>query len=603
MERKQRNTAEAANIREQGSHAPAPGKAWGGSEACFGNYRLKADGTLLRDKSVVHLPPKELAALRLLIAHAGETVTPVQLRKALWGDVHVTAESIPKCVSSLRARLEPEDCIQTVYKRGYRFTADLQYPEAQESALPRLAILPFVSGYTVPPHLGPVIAEETISRLTGASPPSVAVLARDSVFTLAARGLTAQQIGDTLQADFALTGTVANLPAFFRLRAEMIRIRDGIQIWVEDVLVPHSRIAGLESELVERLYFRLNSEKVSISAAAEPEAGNENEPHRHEAYQILQRARYDWQSMERHQMQDSLQELSRAIELSPSLTAAKIDMVRLGITQAAFGFVTPTAAASLVRRIAETIPELPVQIPAILPSLGTISFHVDHNLPAALWAFSHSAHLPHDPWITRSRVMFALSRGCFGEAIHLLESALIEDPFSPWLHARLAWALHLAGQPEESVLQIRHGLARFPDHLGMALYGAIILPFNGDAETGVRLAADLVARQPYLDMVSALHAYALACVGRVDEARDLLERLEWLSRERFVMRSFTPAVYTVLGDFDAAISELRTSADARCLWFFQMLADPRLKPLHGRPEFEEMRAILPRIEATAESVA
>jgi hypothetical protein len=137
----------------------------------------------------------------------------------------------------------------------------------------------------------------------------------------------------------------------------------------------------------------------------------------------------------------------------------------------------------------------------------------------------------------------------------------------------------------------------------MALYGAIILPFNGDAETGVRLAADLVARQPYLDLVSALHAYALACVGRVDEARDLLERLEWLSRERFVMRSFTPAVYTVLGDFDAAISELRTSADARCLWFFQMLADPRLKPLHGRPEFEEMRAILPRIEATAESVA
>jgi hypothetical protein len=33
-----------------------------------------------------------------------------------------------------------------------------------------------------------------------------------------------------------------------------------------------------------------------------------------------------------------------------------------------------------------------------------------------------------------------------------------------------------------------------------------------------------------------------------------------------------------------------------------MLADPRLKPLHGRPEFEEMRTILTRIEATAKSV-
>jgi len=572
------------------------------TEIYFGSFHLKADGTLLRDEAVVHLPPKELAALRLLAAHPGEIVTPAQLRKALWGDVHVTAESVPKCVSSLRARLEPEDLIQTVYKRGYRFTAELRNPEAANSTLPRLAILPFVSGYTVPPHLGPVIAEETICRLTAASPGVVAVLARDSVFTLAARGLTAQQIGETLQADFALTGTVSNLPSHYRLRAEMIRIKDGIQIWVEDVLVPHNRIAGLESELIERLYFRLNSENVSISAEAEPEVEPENEAHRLEAYQIFQRAHYDWQSLERHRMQDSLQQLNRATELSPSLIAAKVELVRLGITQAVFGFMPATAAASMVRRVADSIPELPVQGPAILPALGTISFHVDHDLPAALWAFSASAHLPHDPWVTRSRVMFALSRCRFAEAIHLLESALIQDPYSPWLHARLAWALHLAGQPDESVKQIRQGLARFPDHMGMALYGTMILPFNGDAATGVKLAENLVAHQPFLDMVSALHAYAFACQGQVEEARAILERLEWLSRERFVMRSFTPAVYAVLGDFDAAISELHTSADSRCPWFFQMLADPRLKPLHGRPEFEEMRTILTRIEATAKSV-
>jgi len=300
-------------------------------------------------------------------------------------------------------------------------------------------------------------------------------------------------------------------------------------------------------------------------------------------------------------MQDSVQQLYRAAELSPSLIAAKVDLARLGITQAVFGFIAPSVAADMVRRAAESIPELPVQGPAILPSLGSISFHVDHDLPAALWAFAHSAHLPHDAWVTRSRAMFALSRCRFAECIQLLESALVEDPFSPWLHARLAWALHMAGEPEESVKQIRHGLTRFPDHMGMAMYGAIILPFNGDAATGIRLAADLLAQQPYLDIVSALHAYALACGGHAQEARGILERLEWLSRERFVMRSFTPAVYAVLGDFDSALSELQTSADSRCPWFFQMLADPRVKPLHGRPEFEELRTILTRIEATAAS--
>jgi DNA-binding winged helix-turn-helix (wHTH) protein/tetratricopeptide (TPR) repeat protein len=601
LEGKQKKIGTTAKLRELDSHALVAGLAEGQTEIYFGSFRLKADGTLLREASVVHLPPKELAALRLLASHPGEIVTPAQLRQALWGDVHVTSESIPKCVSSLRARLEPDDCIQTVYKRGYRFTAEIRYPDEPETALPRIAILPFVSGYTVPAHLGPVIAEEIISRLTAASPQVVAVLARDSVFTLASRGMTAQQVGDTMQADFALTGTVNNLPSHYRLRAELIRISDGIQIWVEDVLVPHSQTAGLESELIERLNFRLNSEKVSISAAAEPEAAPENEAHHREAYEIFQRAHNDWQSMERHRMQDSVQQLYRAAELSPSLIAAKVDLARLGITQAVFGFIAPSVAADMVRRAAESIPELPVQGPAILPSLGSISFHVDHDLPAALWAFAHSAHLPHDAWVTRSRAMFALSRCRFAECIQLLESALVEDPFSPWLHARLAWALHMAGEPEESVKQIRHGLTRFPDHMGMAMYGAIILPFNGDAATGIRLAADLLAQQPYLDIVSALHAYALACGGHAQEARGILERLEWLSRERFVMRSFTPAVYAVLGDFDSALSELQTSADSRCPWFFQMLADPRVKPLHGRPEFEELRTILTRIEATAAS--
>src|SRR5271157_94848 len=128
----------------------------------FGGFRLEADGTLVRDGTIVHLPPKELAALSLLVAHAGQIVTPLQLRQTLWGDVHVTADSVPRCLSSLRARLEPEVCIQTVYKRGYRFSAEIRHhATAFSNALPRLAILPFVAGYTVPEYLGAAIAEET----------------------------------------------------------------------------------------------------------------------------------------------------------------------------------------------------------------------------------------------------------------------------------------------------------------------------------------------------------------------------------------------------------------------------------------------------------
>ncbi len=116
--------------------AADPGRDGGESDCSFGGFRLDADGTLWRDEAIVHLPPKELAALRLLLANAGQVVSPMQLKHALWGDVHVTADSVLKCLSSLRARLEPESCIQTVYKRGYRFTAEVlrQTGQARQGA-------------------------------------------------------------------------------------------------------------------------------------------------------------------------------------------------------------------------------------------------------------------------------------------------------------------------------------------------------------------------------------------------------------------------------------------------------------------------------------
>ena len=594
-------------MRQRTSVPPGPEKPG----LSFAGFRLEADGTLLRGETPVHLPPKELAALRLLLENAGRIVTPLQLRQALWGDVHVTADSVPKCVSSLRARLEPEQCIQTVYKRGYRFTAGVRAQGAGPGGtLPRLAILPFSTGYGVPDHLGSVLAEETMARLSDARSSVVSVLAQDSVFTLASRGMTALETGETLKADLVLAGTLSALPLHYRLRTEMIRVEDGTQIWVEDLLVERSRIAGLETELVNRLVFRLGAniptltssateqkEGFSISAAAEPE--QESGFEQREAYEIFQHAHYEWQTLQRHRMQDGLQHLLRATELDPSLIGARVDLANLCVTQSLYGFMSPTVAADIVRRTAESIPDLTIRAEAILPALGWVRFHVDRNLPAALWAFSLSDHLPHDAWITRARSTFALSRHRFGEAIDLLRAAIHLDPYSPWLQARLAWSLHLAGQATESFDQIQRALTLFPEHGGANLYGVVILAFNGEPARATELAQELEQRVPYFDLATAVHAYALACAGRGDEARIILERLQWLGRERFLLRAFTPAVYLALGEADAALAELRTSEEIRCPWFFQMLADPRLKPLEGQPEFKQMQTILAGMEAEA----
>jgi hypothetical protein len=124
-------------------------------------------------------------------------------------------------------------------------------------------------------------------------------------------------------------------------------------------------------------------------------------------------------------------------------------------------------------------------------------------------------------------------------------------------------------------------------------------PLNGDIERGVQVAENLTRISPYVDLAAAAHGYALACAGRRGEAYAILERLQWLSRERFALSSFTPAICVALGDMYGAIEALRTAAEVHCPWFFQMLADPRLEPLHALPEFAGMQATLARMEAVA----
>jgi predicted Zn-dependent protease len=261
--------------------------------------------------------------------------------------------------------------------------------------------------------------------------------------------------------------------------------------------------------------------------------------------------------------------------------------------------MSPAAAANQIRHITESIPGMAHEAPALLPALGWIHFHVDRDLPRALEMFSASAHLPHDPWTTRLRVMFALSRHRFDEALEWLHAALLVDPYAPWLHARLAWTYHLAGQAGRSITQIEKSLSMFPDHESSNLYAALILAFNGQGDRAAKLAHELVRRTPYFDIAMTVHAYALACAGQRDQAHEILERLQWLTRERFVLRSFTPAVYAALGDLETAASELQAAADLTCPWFFQMLADPRLEPLHSQPGFKQLCAMLTQMELSA----
>jgi transcriptional regulator HilA, main transcriptional regulator of SPI1 len=568
----------------------------------FAEFRLDVDGKLQRGETALELPPQELALLRALLARSGEVVSGAELTRAVWGEAPSSGHRLTACLKSLKERLQPVDCIESVYRRGYRISAIAEADgNLQTSALPLLAILPFSTGYDVPEYLGLAIAEQTMEQLSRARPVVASIAARDSACALARRGLAAQEIGKMLHAELLLTGQVLATPGRHRLRVETIRVEDGAPLWAEDVIAEREQIVELAGELVSRVTSRLRAGGIGVEAGAEPAPAVKRATSKaqREAHELYLRAHYEWQNMERHRMQDALGRLLRAVELDPALMAARVELAQLAILQCIYGYLSPRIAAAAVRRAADGIPELNEQAEALLPALGWVEFHFDRDARSALLLMARSVRLPYDATNTRARSWLLLSRHWFGEAIELLRAAIQLDPYAPWLQAALAWALHLAGERDASLAQIRKAIDFSSEYDNSLFFGAMILGYNGEAARAIQLAESLAARSSHYDLAISAHAYALACAGRAEESRSQLERLQWLSRERFVLNTLNAATHVVLGEADAALEELRNANENRCPWFFHMLADPRLKPLKGGSEFAALESSLAAMEAGA----
>jgi DNA-binding winged helix-turn-helix (wHTH) protein len=566
----------------------------------FRDLRLKADGVLLRGETALELPAQELALLRALLARRGEVVSAGELSRALWGELRSSDHRLTECLASLRKILQPSDCIENVYRRGYRIIAIAERDGSLTAgSLPRLAILPFSAGYDVPEYLGLTVAEQTMEQLRSAHPAVVTMAARDSVHTLARRGLPGQEIGKVLDAELLLTGQLLATPGRHRLRAEMTRVEDGAALWVEDLIVERERVAELADELADRVTSRLHSGGVPIQAEAAPAAKKEPSQAQREAHDLYLRAHYEWRSMKRHHMQDAMGRLLRAIELDPAAIEPRMDLANLSMLQCIYGYLSPRNAAAAVHRAAEGIPELNEKAEALLPALGWVEFHFGRDARSALRMMARSEGLVYDPTHMRARNWLLLSRHRFGEALELMRATIQFDPYSPWLQATLAWALHLAGEREESVAQARKVMDSYADYDKALFFATMILGYNGEAAQAVEAAKALAERASHYDLAMAAHAYALACAGRAEESHNLLERLQWLSRERFVLNTLNAATHVALGEADAALAELSLANENRCPWFFQMLADPRLKPLHERPEFAALEASLAAMETDA----
>ncbi|EFB7456227.1 winged helix-turn-helix domain-containing protein [Escherichia albertii] len=111
---------------------------------------LTKDGILTKGKQQLYIPPKELGVLLVLLEAAGTVVLKDNIIEKVWRTVVVSDESLTRCIYSLRcifSKFGYERCIETVYRKGYRFSAQVYKTKinSSESYNNSIAVFPFHS--------------------------------------------------------------------------------------------------------------------------------------------------------------------------------------------------------------------------------------------------------------------------------------------------------------------------------------------------------------------------------------------------------------------------------------------------------------------------
>ena len=545
----------------------------------------------------VALFPRCLDALVLLVEHRGELLDKDFLLGALWPDVVVDENSLAKVISDIRRALgETRDvgCIETVPRRGYRFTARVEVSRGDDAApvasagaregIRRLAVLPLT-------FLNPAPEDETLSL--GLADALIArfgqmrhtlVRPTTSITRYAGTAFVPTEVGRELGVDAVITGTLRRVGSTLRISVQLVSVAIDAVSWAEKFDVQGSSTLALEDSIAERVV-------TALTLALARDAPPPPRPHRADpdAYEHYIRARYLIAKRTRTSLQDAIACLERAIAIDPRFALAHAGLseawIQLGVRAAVSQSLRPRETMPKARAAAEKALALDEELSEAHGTLGQVLVVYEWNRPAGIAELLRAIELnPNNQNAQHWYAMALGSLGRFDEALVQIERALAIDPLAVIVNANVGYLLYRAGRIDEAVTKLRHTVAMEPGFVMTRYRLGLALEAQGRYEAAL---AEFEAMQPSADDPLGLTGIARtrACMGQRAEARRLLEELHAIARSTYVPAATLADVHVALGEHDQAMELLERAVEERAILATWLSTERHWDPLRSHPRF------------------
>lgn len=551
----------------------------------FGDFRLEvAEARLTHRGEVITLAPKAFSMLVLLVERAGELVDKEEILRVLWPDSVVEEANLTVHISALRKALATGDktqFIETVPKRGYRFTAPVTVTEAVREAEARPP-----DAHPIPKQLqrrrrwmwwaagaalvfAALLARRGLDRTETTTPPAIAVLPFQSLsgssdeyhylglgmadalitrlgmlrdFNVRTTGQVRQfdkpgvdtmAAAKELKADWVLTGSVQHLDKRLRVTVQLIRATTGKTMWAEKYDEFFTNIFAVQDEISERLARTLAPRLSGGDQQILTRRFTENP----EAFRLYAEGRVEMHRFLPGSHARARELFERAVKLDPSYPQPYIGLADVLVTN---WFQEPEHRAQHEARARECIQivrKLDPECPELYLLSGWIAEYIDHDWAGAEADYQHALSINPN---------LANAHASYGEMLRAL-GRLTESERK----LRRAFELNPVGE--------FYGL-----NLGLVIYQQ--RRFREALDLGRSVGGEN-ASQLYANSISQLIGLCLVHLGRTDEAAQEADRAALRPEQPM---SFLAELYALTGRRQQALAmieraKLKTRPSAEVL--------------------------------------
>ena len=561
----------------------------------FDGFRLEpAERLLTRSGRPVALTPKIFDTLQVLVENSGRLITKNEFMERVWRDAFVEEATLAQSISQLRKAIGDADAIETVPKKGYRFTRKVEVIEQPSAAVSRepirsIAVLPFrpLAQNDRDESLEMGMADTLITVLSGIR--KLLVRPMSSVRKYADSKMDTLAAGRELEVETVLEGSLQRQRNKVRVTARLMRVSDGTSLWagifeqeMTDIFALQDTIA---SQLTQALSLELsNAEQLRLVKHYTQSAS---------AYQLYLKGRYYWWKNSPAEYNKSQAYFHRAVEEDPSYALGYCGLNSFYGYGAAWGMMPPEEGWPKAEWAVKKALEIDDQLAEAHLDMAALKMVYYLDWPDTEREAKRAIEL--SPGFDESHYaysFFLMVQGRSREAIEEGQRALECNPFSVRISQHLGYVFYCARQYDLAIRQ--YSKARELDGNDASVHQAL-----GDAyeqHGDFKGAVEAWTRAMLLNRETEL----IELLGR-GESREAVERglrsvagkrLERLQHDRengtYVPEMRFAREHLRAGNGEEAMRPMIAAVEERNVYALIIATDPFYDPLRSNPYFTEL---------------